>query len=582
MITHDLIQGTPDWHAYRATHFNASDAPAMMGVSPYKTRSQLLHEVHTGLTADIDPATQRRFDDGHRFEALARPLAENIIEDDLYPVTGSSGKLSASFDGLTLDEATAFEHKTLNEELRAVMVDGCTGADLPLTYQVQMEQQCMVSGAGRVLFMASKWDGNTLVEERHCCYHPNLDLRAKITAGWAQFEADLCGYVPAVVVAETVGRAPELLPALRIEVTGMVTASNLNEYKTAYIAVIKAVNKDLRTDQQFSDAEKTVKWCADIEERLAAAKQHALSQTASIDALFRTIDDISAEARATRLELDKLVKARKVAIRDEIMLEAKAKFAAHYDGLNNRLGRPYLPRIDADFAGVVKGLKTVSSLRNAVDTELARVKIEANDMADKIGANLLILRELGAAHHFLFSDAATIVLKQRDDLTALVKMRIAEHEAAEAAKLAAQREQIRIEEEAKAAAKVKAEQEAAARAAQETERQAQVAAQAAIQQAAAPAIAPALAVVAQPALPVASALPIQIAPVTTTSSTSTIKLGEITERLGFSLPAAFLAQLGFEPVGKDRAAVLYRASDFPRICQALINHIAAAVQAQAA
>ena len=104
MITHTLIQGSAEWHAYRREHDNASDAPAMMGCSPYKTRNQLLHERHTGLTADVDAATQRRFDDGHRFEALARPLAEGIIGEDLYPVTGSSGRLSASFHGLTMDE----------------------------------------------------------------------------------------------------------------------------------------------------------------------------------------------------------------------------------------------------------------------------------------------------------------------------------------------------------------------------------------------------------------------------------------------------------------------------------------------
>ena len=37
MITHDLIQGSPEWHAHRAAHFNASDTPAMMGVSDRKS-----------------------------------------------------------------------------------------------------------------------------------------------------------------------------------------------------------------------------------------------------------------------------------------------------------------------------------------------------------------------------------------------------------------------------------------------------------------------------------------------------------------------------------------------------------------
>ena len=50
----NLVQGSPEWHAHRATHFNASDAPAMLGVSPYKTRAQLVREYATGVTADVD------------------------------------------------------------------------------------------------------------------------------------------------------------------------------------------------------------------------------------------------------------------------------------------------------------------------------------------------------------------------------------------------------------------------------------------------------------------------------------------------------------------------------------------------
>ncbi|HWH75082.1 MAG TPA: YqaJ viral recombinase family protein, partial [Methylibium sp.] len=146
MQTLALTQGTPQWHAHRAQHFNASDAPAMMGCSPYKSRNDLLRELATGLVEEADPELQRLYSRGHRFEALSRPLAEKIIGEDLYPVVGTEGRLSASFDGLTILEDVAFEHKMLNDTLRAAMFDGCTGADLPLVYQVQMEQQCMVAG----------------------------------------------------------------------------------------------------------------------------------------------------------------------------------------------------------------------------------------------------------------------------------------------------------------------------------------------------------------------------------------------------------------------------------------------------
>ena len=170
-IINNLTQGSAEWHQHRRNHFNASDAPAMMGCSPYKKRAELLREMATGIVdAEIDPITAKRFADGHRFEAWAGPLAEAIIEDELAPLVGVNGRYSASFDGLTMDGETAFEHKTLNDSLRYTPWDEGNGWHLPLHYRIQMEHQCMVCPTiERVLFMASRWtDNGELLEERRC------------------------------------------------------------------------------------------------------------------------------------------------------------------------------------------------------------------------------------------------------------------------------------------------------------------------------------------------------------------------------------------------------------------------------
>lgn len=586
MQTHELIQGSPEWLAYRAHHFNASDAPAMMGVSPYKTRTQLLHEMHTGLVPEVDPATQRRFDDGHRFEALARPLACEIIGEDLYPVTGSEGKLSASFDGLTMLGDVAFEHKTLNDDLRAAFDqidsiapehrDAAGGAELPLIYRIQMEQQCAVSDCAKVLFMASRWaaDG-ILLGERHCWYHPDAQLRAKILAGWEQFAADLAAYVPSTVEVKPVGRTPDNLPALRIEVTGAVTASNLAEYKAHALEVFKGINRELTTDQHFADAEKVVKWCGDVESRLAAAKEHALSQTATIDTLFKAIDDISAEARRTRLELDKLVKARKEQIREDIVADGRKALAEHVASLSERLGKAYMPPVSADFAGAIKGKRTIDSLRDAVSTTLANAKIEASAIADRIQINMGTLRELAKDHVFLFADAGSIVLKAPDDLTALVKSRIADHTAAEAKRLEAERERIRAEEQAR----IEREQREAAaaeqrkREAEERDARAQAEAKAAaerlMQEAAKPHAPPVSLVTANNAA--RAEIKAQAA-----QEAATVKLGEICAMVGpgFSMTSAFVADtLGIEHSATDKAAKLYKPSDVALICDELIQRL---------
>lgn len=465
MKTNNIIQGTPEWHAYRAKHFNASDAPAMMGCSPYKTRTQLLNELHTGIAPEVDIATQRRFDEGHRFEALTRPLAEKIIGMSLYPVTGSEGKLSASFDGLTMCETVAFEHKTLNDELRSALQTDDNSNLLPLQYRVQMEQQLMVSGAEKVLFMASKWQGEELIEERHCWYESDYELRQNIIQCWAQFAVDLASYVPIEVLQPAVAAPVMALPAVFVNVTGeLAVKDNLELFGIAVKKYISELPEKPSTDQEFADADAGCKAMERAEEALKTAKAQTLGQVASIDSVVRTVDVLTELCRTTRLSLEKLVKARKEAIRTEIVQGAVKALSQHIDALNTKLGKVYMPisAMGADFAGVIKGKKTVESLQNAVDTELACAKIEANAVADKIQTNLNTVAELASNHQHLFVDINQIALKATDDFTALVKTRIADFNTAEEARLTAERDRIRAEEVARLEKEAKAAQDAKA------------------------------------------------------------------------------------------------------------------------
>lgn len=455
MITHNLVSNTPEWLAYRKTMLNASDAPAMMGCSAYKTRTQLLHEKHTGMVPEVDAATQRRFDDGHRFEAMARPLAEDIIGEELYPVTGSEGKLSASFDGLTMMEDVDWEHKGLNDTLRACLPKGVVchiGKDeFPLMYRVQMEQQLMISGAEKCLFSATNWDTDgKLLDERHGWYTPDLELREQIIAGWAQFEIDLAAYTPTEVVQAAVAAPVMALPAVSVQVNGQLAViSNLDVFEVAVRAYITNLPTKPATDQEFADADAGCKAMSRAEDALSQVKAQTLGQVASVDTVVRTADMLVDLCRTTRLALEKLVKARKEAIRTEITQAAATTFAAHIIALNNRLGRPYMPTVQTNFTEVIKGKKTVESLQNAVDTEMARAKVEANAVADKIQANLATLVKFGGDYRHLFADTAQIVLKAPDDLTALVKSRISDFKASEEKRLEAEREKIRAEEVAK-------------------------------------------------------------------------------------------------------------------------------------
>src|SRR3990167_3205621 len=464
-IQHELVQGSPEWHQFRLDHYGASESTPMLGLSKNITRSELLRAKHTGIAKDFSDWEQTYLlDHGHAVEAMARPMAEEILGEELYPSVYSYGKLSASTDGITIDGKTAFEHKQPNAALVAAVSRG----ELPEEHQPQCQQTMLVTGAERVLFMVS--DGTP----ENCCHifvKRDPIWFERIQAGWAQFAIDLQNY-QYVEVKPTANGAPiKELPALIVQVEGRVVSSNLVAFKAAATLFIGQINTDLQTDQDFADAEKTVKFCKEGEERLDLVKAQALAQTSTIDELFRTVDQVSAELRSKRLELDRLVKARKDSIRVEIQQAVSHAFLEHIHNLNKRLGKAYMPAVSTDFGGVMKGKKTITSLRDATDTELARAKIEANSIADKIQINLTSLRELAKDHAFLFSDAAQLVLKANEDLLLTFKVRIDDHKAAEQKRLDEERERIRAEEQRKATAEAEAKgrQEQAAKGALERE-----------------------------------------------------------------------------------------------------------------
>ncbi|NWA68077.1 YqaJ viral recombinase family protein [Pseudomonas reactans] len=448
MKIHNVAQGSAEWLALRAQYRTASEAPAMMGASKYQSRTDLLIAKKTGITPDVTPSQQFVFDKGHATEALARPLTEALIGEELYPIVATEGNLLASMDGATMLGETLFEHKLWNESVVAQVKAG----DLAPHYYWQLEQQLLVSGAERVIFVCSDGTPENFV---HMEYRPVGGRAAQLIEGWKQFEVDLANFEMADAPSIVVGKAPDELPALRIELTGMVTASNLKVFEDSALAVIDSVKTTLSTDQDFADAKKAVKWCGDVEEAVSVAKKQALSQTQSIDELFSSLDRISAHARETRLKVDKLVKAQELLVKTNIKQKAELALADHIAAINKTLGKVTLPHVVSDFAGAMKNKRTIASLQDAVDTELARAKIDASQAADSIRLNLTSLAELAVDHAFLFSDVQQLVTKANDDLVTLIKFRISEHQKAEQAKADAKR--IAEEQEAQRLAAIKPE-----------------------------------------------------------------------------------------------------------------------------
>lgn len=460
---HDIAQGSDLWHEFRATHYGASECAAMLGISPYKTRSQLLHEKHTGIVPDVDAGTQSRFADGHRFEALARPLAEKIIGEALSPVTISDGKLSASLDGITFDDTVIWEHKTLSNGLEQIIE---RGQPLPDMYLAQMEQQLMLSGAAKCLFMASKWNGDTLIKEMHQWYESDPLLRERILAGWAQFAIDLAAYVPPEVIPEVVAAPIKDLPAITYKMDGMHLSTNLrNDVKPAILALVEQSKRPLVNDQDFADLDALCKKFKQAEEQCALVQSQAVGEIKDVDAFCRDLKELSEIMRQARIAGEKAVTTEKDARKLKILQEAKNAYARHTGALHEEIKPIILEGTYPDFAGAMKGLKKLSAMQEAVDNALRDGKMMADSAAQDIRAKLAWFTENALSHNFLFHDLQQIIGKQSDDFKLLVTTRIEKHKAEEAAKI----ERIRAEEKAKAeaaaaevfeAARIKAEQEA--------------------------------------------------------------------------------------------------------------------------
>lgn len=423
METHALAQGTELWHEFRKHHYGSSETAAMLGISPFLTRNDLLLYKKTGKSKEYSDWVQANIlDYGHGVEASARAIIEVELDEELYPVTCSDGNLSASCDGLTLDGHVAFEHKQWSESLVNYIIDN---QSLPDSHMPQCQQILLVTGAKRVIFVCS--DGT---KENWCEIevYPDQSWFDRIISGWSQFEKDLKTFVKKEVNEKPEPEAIMQLPALSIQIRGEVTVSNLPEFKEAAETFISNINTNLQTDEDFVKAEATIKFCDEVEKKIESAKAAAIGQTQSIDQLMRTMDFIEESIRSKRLTLTKLVKTQKDKIKLEAINNGLKKCIAHTHEIHSEFTSIDFSKLSQSIFSIVnfetacKNKRTIDSLHNAVDTEVASIKIKLDELARVVRKNLTYLPE----DLSIFRDLQSIITKPEEDFKLLVESRLAE------------------------------------------------------------------------------------------------------------------------------------------------------------
>src|SRR5687768_5836936 len=428
--THALQQGSDEWHQFRLEHFGASEAAPMLGLSSKVKRTELLHMKHTGSAKEFSDWVQKNIlDYGHEVEALARPIVEEIFGIDLYPVTCSLGRLSASCDGLTLCETIAFEHKQWNEGLAASVRDEI----LPEEFMPQCQQVLMVTGAEKLIFVVSDGTRERMVSMG---VFPDQEWFARIQAGWEQFAKDLAAYIPVVHPEKPEAEAVMQLPALSIQSSGHISIiSNLDLFGQKLNEFVGGLDLEPTDDQGFANAEAAVKTLQKAQDALEAAEASALAQAADVDQMRRTVALYADTARKARLMLEKMVKARKEQIKTAALTKTRKAFAEHLASLEAEIEPLRMLLQEPPFVEAAKNKRTLASLHDALDTALANAKIVANDIAAGFRIKLAWYKENAKGYEFLFADLQQIIFKELADFQLLVQNRITQHRADEAKKV---------------------------------------------------------------------------------------------------------------------------------------------------
>lgn len=419
-------QGSDRWLQARVKYNVASEAAAMLGLDARLPREQYIRMKATGdVRAFTEWEQKYLLDKGKAIEPAARAWAESDTGVEFWPVTGTKGRLLASFDGIDSDDSgkIGLEIKLWNQALVDCIREH---DDVPDTHWPQLEHQIFVGDLDWVQFVVWLDDHEHLLLQ----YRSHSDRRARLLDGWMKVSEEVANFVHVDKPAPVVGINLPSVATPEVIVVGEVRSTNLAPWKADVFRVFANIRTDLVTDQHFADASTTVKWCGDLEAKCKVLRELIVGQMAPVKEQLQMLDDIDKESSRVRILLEKVIKAEKDNRRGQILNEGKRRLADHIETLNQGLGGEYMPHVAADFAEAMKGLRTIETLTAARDTELLRAQTAASEAAKMVKANLALLDSQPREYAALFPDRRALVQKAGDDCAATIAARIADHKAA--------------------------------------------------------------------------------------------------------------------------------------------------------
>jgi putative phage-type endonuclease len=189
-----MDQKTNEWLEWRRKGIGSSDAPIVMGSSPYMTRFQLWQvKTNTKVITQENMAIDR----GNHWEPIARARYEISTGIEFEPQLFEKDFMLASLDGWNEEQKIILEIKVPGKEVFEMAKKG----KVHPMYVWQLEHQLHVTGGKEVHFHCVQTDGKgaydgRIIDEATVIYKSNPDLLVSLLSGEAEFWAMVQSKVP--------------------------------------------------------------------------------------------------------------------------------------------------------------------------------------------------------------------------------------------------------------------------------------------------------------------------------------------------------------------------------------------------
>ena len=160
MIIKDYTQGSPEWLDMRKEHIMASEAPIIMGMSPWKTPLQLWEEKLGIKESPLSNFAMRR---GIELEPLALEAYNKHTGNDASPCVVFSEEfqwMGASLDGLSKCQKIVVEIKCPGKKDHDLAALG----EIPPKYYAQLQHQLYTSGNNLLHYFSYSEESFYLIE----------------------------------------------------------------------------------------------------------------------------------------------------------------------------------------------------------------------------------------------------------------------------------------------------------------------------------------------------------------------------------------------------------------------------------